>query len=66
MAKKSASTNSENKKTESKIDLQKFLKEIEKRAYEIYEKRIASNSNGDEFSDWLKAESEIKAKYKLL
>ena len=64
MAKKSDGTLAEKKKVN--VDLHKFLNEVEIRAYELYEKRRASNINGDEFSDWLKAEAEIKSKYKLI
>ena len=64
MSKKSEGKVTE-KKTESFVDLSKFLKEVELRAYELYQERIGSDKNGDEFSDWLKAESEIKKKYKV-
>jgi hypothetical protein len=39
--------------------------EIEKRAKEIFLKRQASKVQGNEVSDWLAAEKEIKAKYQL-
>jgi len=57
MAKKSGKT--------SNVDLQQFLSEIEKRAYEVYIERKADHITGDEISDWLKAEEEVKAKYKI-
>jgi hypothetical protein len=66
MAKKTESSTIEKKKSTSNVDLQKFLKEVETRAYELYEKRVESNAKGDEFSDWLKAEADIKAKYKII
>lgn len=57
MAKKATKTTS--------VDLQQFLSEIEKRAYEIYLERKNSHLSGDEMSDWLQAENDIKAKYKI-
>jgi len=48
-----------------KPELEKFLEEIRKRAYEIYQERIKTKAPGDQLSDWLKAEKEIKAKYKM-
>ncbi len=47
------------------VDLNQFLNEVEKRAYEIYEDRIKNNIAGSDFTDWLEAEKEIKAKYKI-
>ncbi len=57
MAKKTTKT--------SGVDLQQFLSEIEKRAYEIYVDRKTNHISGDEMSDWLRAEEEIKEKYKI-
>ena len=48
-----------------KPELDKFLDEIKKRAYEIYQERVKTKAPGDQLSDWLKAEKEIKEKYKL-
>jgi len=48
-----------------KPDLNQFLDEIRKRAYAIYQERIKTKAPGDQLSDWLKAEKEIKAKYKM-
>lgn len=47
----------------SKPDLKQFLGEIEKRAYDIYLERQRMGKSGDDMSDWLQAEKEIKAKY---
>jgi hypothetical protein len=47
------------------IDLQQFLKEVEVRAYEIYQERAKNGNGGDNFSDWIQAEKEIKSKYKI-
>jgi hypothetical protein len=65
MAKKNEGSTAEKKKTTQSVDLQKFLKEIEKKAYDLYQNRLKTNSPGDEFSDWLKAEAGIKTKYEL-
>ncbi|MCX7821304.1 MAG: DUF2934 domain-containing protein [Brevinematales bacterium] len=44
-------------------NLENFLAEIQKRAYDIYVERTSKNLPGDELADWLKAEKEIKDKY---
>ncbi|HNZ26880.1 MAG TPA: DUF2934 domain-containing protein [Spirochaetota bacterium] len=54
------------KQKKSNVDLNQFLSEIEKRAYEIYEERKKNHIPGDDFTDWLQAQSEIKAKYKMI
>jgi hypothetical protein len=51
------------KKEQEKPRLEAFQEEIRKRAEEVYKKRTAANKPGDELSDWLKAEKEIKEKY---
>ncbi len=48
---------------ESRINLENYLDEVKKRAYELFLERGAAH--GDNLSDWLKAESEIKRKYGL-
>lgn len=53
------------KATGKKVELDQFLSEIEKRAYEIFLDRHNTGKPGNEMSDWLQAESEIKAKYKI-
>lgn len=60
MAEKKAS-----KKSKSEISLWELKKEIDERAHQIYLDRIAAHKEGDELSDWLQAESEIKKKHKL-
>jgi hypothetical protein len=52
-------------KRTKKPDLKAFLEEVEKKAYELYQKRIESGISSDEISDWFQAENEIKEKYKL-
>jgi Protein of unknown function (DUF2934) len=48
-----------------KMSSDQLKPEIEKRAKEIFLKRQASRIQGNELSDWLAAEKEIKAKYRL-
>ena len=52
-------------KRTKKPDLKAFLEEVEKKAYELYQKRIETGVASDEISDWFQAETEIKEKYKL-
>jgi len=52
------------KKSNSR-DLSNFLLEIKSKAYDIFLERQRTNKPGDEMSDWLKAEVEIKKKYKM-
>ncbi len=49
----------------AKPELNKFLDEIKKRAFEIYQERQKTKAPGDSLADWIKAEKEIKTKYKL-
>ncbi len=53
------------KKENNLPKLEDFLGEIQKKAYDIYVERMAKNLPGDELSDWLKAEKEIKEKYNI-
>jgi hypothetical protein len=48
-----------------KIDPEKLMEEIRKRAHEISLKRERGNKEGDALSDWLQAEREIKKKYNV-
>jgi len=52
------------KKTK-KPNLQDFLVEVQKKAYDLYQERMESGVSGDEMSDWFAAEKEIKEKYQL-
>ena len=51
-------------KTKSNMDQEQIVKGVEKRAYEIFIKRIETKENGDNVSDWLKAEKDMKEKIK--
>jgi hypothetical protein len=49
------------KKTQ--ISLSNLQDEIRKRAQSIFDERKRRSISGDDLSDWLKAEKEVKAKY---
>jgi hypothetical protein len=49
----------------STISLWELKREIDERAHQIYLDRIAAHKEGDDLSDWLQAESEVKKKHKL-
>lgn len=61
--KKTAAKKTTTKKLKEMPNLENFLSEIQKMAYDIYIERTGKNLPGDELSDWLKAEKEIKEKY---
>ncbi len=63
--KKSPGKKSETNKSASKSEMKDFLGEIKKRAHEIYLERMQKGIGGDEMSDWLQAEEEIKSMYKM-
>lgn len=44
-------------------DLTALFSEIEKRSYELYLERQAAGQIGNDIDDWVRAETEIKAKY---
>ncbi len=48
-----------------KVDLSNFLEEIKAKAYDIFEERDRNGQPGNEMSDWLAAEAEIKRKYNI-
>ena len=58
---KKAATMGAKKKGTPRIELQDFLDQVRKRAYEIFLQRGASY--GNDLDDWLRAEKEIKQKY---
>jgi hypothetical protein len=45
------------------VNLEDFMEEIRARANEIYLER--ADGPGDDLSDWLQAEKEVKKKYKI-
>lgn len=46
-----------------KPSAEKIRREIEERAYELYQMRVEEFLPGDPVSDWIQAEAEISAKY---
>jgi hypothetical protein len=68
MAKKSGGSPKQTGKTSSnpaRPTLEQLQEEIRAKAHEIYLQRISSGEPGDDLSDWLRAEAEIKRKYNL-
>jgi len=63
--KKAATKTTKVKKTVEKPTLEDFLVEIQKRAYDVYVERTNKGLSGDELSDWLTAEKEVKEKYNI-
>ncbi|MGC8765327.1 MAG: DUF2934 domain-containing protein [Brevinematia bacterium] len=61
----SAKTTTTKKKTEKAPKLEDFLAEIQRRAYDIYLERTKKGLPGNDMSDWLEAEKEIKEKYNI-
>lgn len=45
--------------------LEQLQEEIRAKAHEMYLGRISSGEPGDDLSDWLRAEAEVKHKYNL-
>jgi Protein of unknown function (DUF2934) len=52
-------------KEDHSIGFGKIQAQIEERALEIFRKRQSSRSSGDELSDWLQAEKEVRASHLL-
>lgn len=67
MAKQAAKTKAATPKKPAgkKVELGAFLEEIRARAHEIFEQRARDGVGGDDLSDWLQAEAEIKKKHKI-
>lgn len=63
--KTTSTTKGTSAKSKAKVSLWELKKEIDERAHRIYLDRIAAHTPGDELSDWLRAETEIKKKHKL-
>ena len=64
MAKKSSAPSgarSNHKKDTASPSARKAPTNVEARAYEIYMKRVSQGKQGSEVSDWLQAESELRA-----
>ena len=52
-------------KIKQKPDLNEFLHQVRLRSYMRYEERMRNGEPGDDMSDWLQAEKEVKEKYGL-
>ena len=50
-------------KNKTGSDHDKFLNEIKEMSYVNYLNRIENSLQGDELSDWLSAESDVRSKY---
>lgn len=50
-------------KEEERLDLHAFLTKVHERAYEIFLNR--GSKHGNDISDWLQAEAEIKKEYQI-
>jgi hypothetical protein len=55
----------EKKKPESKPTLGEYWGEISEKAEEIYRKRTEARLPGDQLSDWLEAEKQVKKSHGL-
>ena len=47
----------------SVVSKEKLLKEIEKKAFELFQKR--NGQHGNDLNDWLEAEKIVKKQYKI-
>ena len=63
--KASSAAKSPSTKAKARVSLWELKKEIDERAHQIYLDRISAHAPGDELSDWLQAEAEVKKKHKL-
>lgn len=52
-----------NEPVRSKVSLEQLQSETEKRAKEIFHARSKDDIPGDDLSDWLQAEKEVKEKF---
>jgi len=53
------------KKTKSHERLEDLIEKIKSRSFEVYLSRVESGKVGDEISDWVQAENDIKAEYNI-
>ena len=49
----------------AKPSMEQLYDEIRQRAYEVYLERLSTGAEGDELTDWIAAESEVRQKYGL-
>ena len=50
-----------NKRTLPKVDLRTYINELNRRAFEIYQQKGATD--GHDWDDWFQAEKEVKKKF---
>jgi hypothetical protein len=65
MAKKNEGVAKKTGKAIVRPTLEQLQEEIRAKAHEIYLQRVSSGEPGDDLSDWLRAEAEVKHKYNL-
>jgi hypothetical protein len=53
------------KKTKAPERLEDLIEKIKARSFEVYLSRVESGKPGDEISDWVRAENDIKAEYSI-
>lgn len=53
------------KAVQKKLRLEDLIGNIQTRAHEVYLERVQNGLDGNEISDWVKAEEDIKAKYQI-
>ena len=66
MVKKAASTPAmKARKADSPVRLEDYIDKVKAKAFELFLDRERNGRAGDEISDWVQAEKEIKAKYNI-
>jgi len=53
------------KKSAHPLQLDDYIVDIKNRAYEVFLERQQKGLQGNEISDWVKAETDIKTKYQI-
>jgi hypothetical protein len=53
------------RRADSPVRLEDYIDKAKARAFEVFLERQRSGKPGDEISDWVQAENEIKAKYNI-
>ena len=53
------------RKADSPVRLEDYIDKVKSRAFEVYLERERNGKPGDEISDWVQAENEIKSKYNI-
>jgi hypothetical protein len=53
------------RKPDSPVRLEDYIEKVKARAFKIFLERERNGKPGDEISDWVQAENEIKSKYNI-